>query len=58
MGDPGAVVKNAFSYTDAIINALETSLSPERMATYVGHAGGACRKVFDVNAELGAAGRG
>lgn len=40
MGDLGAVVKNAFSYTDAIIDALETSLSPERMATYIGRAGG------------------
>ncbi len=26
MGDPVAVVKNAFSYTDAVIDALETSL--------------------------------
>ncbi|MEP9369984.1 hypothetical protein [Xanthobacter sp. VNH20] len=40
MGDQGAVVKNAFSYTDAVIDALETSLSPERMATYVQRAGG------------------
>ncbi|KPH77061.1 hypothetical protein [Bosea vaviloviae] len=40
MGDPGALVKNAFSYTDAVIDALETSLSPERMATYVGRADG------------------
>jgi hypothetical protein len=40
MVEQGAVVKNAFSYTDAVIDALETSLSPERMATYVGCAGG------------------
>lgn len=40
MSDSGAVVKNAFSYTDAIIDALETSLSPERVATYVSRAGG------------------
>lgn len=39
MGDPGPVVKNAFSYTDAMIDALETSLSPERMAKYVTRAG-------------------
>lgn len=46
MGDPVAVVKNAFSYTDAVIDALETSLSPERMATYVGHAGENREKAF------------
>ncbi|WNJ87965.1 hypothetical protein [Bosea sp. 685] len=40
MGESGALVKNAFSYTDAMITALETSLSPERMATYVTKAGG------------------
>lgn len=40
MGERGAVVKNAFSYTDAVIDALETSLSPERMATYVRKADG------------------
>ncbi len=40
MGDREPVVKNVFSYTDAVIQALETSLSPERMATYVGRAGG------------------
>lgn len=40
MVDPMAVVKNAFPYTTAIIDALETSLSPERMATYVAGAGG------------------
>lgn len=40
MGERGAVVKNAFSYTDSVIDALETSLSPERMATYVRKAGG------------------
>jgi hypothetical protein len=34
------VVKNVFSYTNAVIDALETSLSPERMATYVARAGG------------------
>ncbi|MGU3591842.1 hypothetical protein [Methylobacterium brachiatum] len=28
------MVKSAFPYTPAIVNALETSLSPERMATY------------------------
>lgn len=33
-------VKSGFSYTDAVIDALETSLSPERMATYVAKAGG------------------
>ena len=36
----GPLVKNDFSYTDAIIDALETSLSPERLATYVAEAGG------------------
>lgn len=40
MGDQCPVVKNAFSYTDTVIDALETSLSPERMATYVRRAGG------------------
>ena len=40
MGNEGGLVKNAFSYTDGVIDALETSLSPERMATYVRHAGG------------------
>lgn len=40
MVEPGAAVKNAFSYTEEIIDALETSLSPERMATYVDRAGG------------------
>lgn len=40
MGDPEPVVKNAFTYTAVVIDALETSLSPERMATYVKHAGG------------------
>ncbi len=34
------LVKNDFSYTDAIIDALETSLSPERLATYVAGAKG------------------
>jgi hypothetical protein len=33
-------VKNGFPYTDATVDALEASLSPERMATYVGRAGG------------------
>ncbi|NTI78586.1 Abi family protein [Rhizobium rhizogenes] len=40
MDDHDPVVNNGFSYTDAVIDALETSLSPERMATYVQRAGG------------------
>lgn len=48
MVDRGAVVKNAFSYSDAVIDALETSLSPERMATYVTHAAGDRQKAVRV----------
>ncbi len=33
-------VKSAFSYTDILIDALETSLSAERMATYLAKANG------------------
>lgn len=40
MSSNGPVVKAAFSYTDAVLDALETSLSPERMATYVTKAAG------------------
>lgn len=40
MGEQGGRVKDAFSYTDGMIDALESSLSPERMATYVTRAGG------------------
>ncbi|MCI4679002.1 Abi family protein [Rhodoblastus acidophilus] len=34
------VVKGAFSYTDAMLDALETSLSPERMTAYLCRTGG------------------
>ena len=40
MSSNGPVVKGAFSYTDAVLDALETSLSPERLATYVTRASG------------------
>jgi len=33
-------VNKVFSYSPTVLDALETSLSPERMATYVGRAGG------------------
>ncbi len=39
MGDQEFVVKSAFSYSDAVIDALETSLSPERMETYAKRSG-------------------
>lgn len=40
MSEAGGVVKDGFAYTEAVIDALESSLSPERMATYVLRAGG------------------
>ncbi len=40
MSSNGPVVKDAFSYTDVVLDALERSLSPERMAAYVAKAGG------------------
>lgn len=34
------VVKGAFSYTDTLLDGLETSLSPERMTAYLSRTGG------------------
>ena len=40
MSSHGPAVKGAFTYTDAMLDALEASLSPERLATYVLRASG------------------
>ncbi|MGO9769094.1 MAG: hypothetical protein ACLPSW_05985 [Roseiarcus sp.] len=58
MSSNGPVVKGAFSYTDVVLDALETSLSPERMATYVAKAAGSREKavrLYTWNAAVSAA---
>lgn len=46
MSSSVSAVKSAFPYTQAIVDTLETSLSPERMATYAAAAGADMEKAF------------